>query len=200
MNRKVLLLAALPLLPCALVAQPMDAPMAPDTVAMMTRPAISNGPATELKRGMGQLLEFLMSEQNRDPDSVEGFLHQQIAPYFDFSYMAMSAAGPYYQQMSVEQRQRMAVIIEQQFLSTLAEKLAGYTDQQVRVMHERVNPDQRTGRVTVAVMNPRGYPARLDFRFYKAGEQWRVFDVMANGNSAVLFYRDQFRNRMLPQL
>ncbi|MCB1882186.1 MAG: ABC transporter substrate-binding protein, partial [Gammaproteobacteria bacterium] len=40
------------------------------------------------------------------------------------------------------------------------------------------------------------YPARLDFRFYLAEDGWKVFDVAANGSSAVMHYRQQFRQMM----
>ena len=63
-------------------------------------------------------------------------------------------------------------------------------------MSQRLNQDGRTGMVTTAISGPRGYPTRLDFRFYKANNGWKVFDVMANGQSAVIHYRRQFRQTM----
>lgn len=154
------------------------------------------GPAAALQQGLAEMLGFLKDNQDVEASVVAGFLGKDIAPYFDFVYMAKSAAGPLYRQMTVEQRLRMAATIEQQFLSTMAERLAGYTNQQVKLIKERVNRDRRTGRVTIAVLNPRGYPSRLDFRLYKTEGKWKVFDVMANGQSAVLFYRRQFRQTM----
>ena len=43
----------------------------------------------------------------------------------------------------------------------------------------------------MAVLNPGSYPARLDFRLYRNGENWLVYDVSANGQSAIVHYRNQ---------
>jgi ABC-type transporter MlaC component len=38
----------------------------------------------------------------------------------------------------------------------------------------------------------RGQPLTINFRFYRAQGDWKVFDAEANGQSAVLFYRGFF--------
>ncbi|MEW8429523.1 MAG: ABC transporter substrate-binding protein [Candidatus Thiodiazotropha sp.] len=35
----------------------------------------------------------------------------------------------------------------------------------------------------------------MDFRFYRSEAGWKVFDVSANGNSAVAYYRRHFANQ-----
>jgi phospholipid transport system substrate-binding protein len=59
-----------------------------------------------------------------------------------------------------------------------------------------LNPDGRTGTASIAVLNPSAYPARIDFRFYRGAEGWKVYDVAANGQSAVAYYRREFRQMM----
>ncbi|WP_456414032.1 MlaC/ttg2D family ABC transporter substrate-binding protein, partial [Thiolapillus sp.] len=113
-----------------------------------------------------------------------------------FEYMAKSAAGNMYRYMDDGQKARMAQRIERQFLSTMVQRLVSYNNQEVRVMSQRMSRDGRTGTVTTAITGPRGYPTRLDFRFYRAKSGWKVFDVMANGQSAVVHYRRQFRRTM----
>jgi phospholipid transport system substrate-binding protein len=49
-------------------------------------------------------------------------------------------------------------------------------------------------RVSAWIMQPSGIPTRLEFRFYHRNGEWKVFDVKAEGNSAVMHYRRQFRN------
>ena len=112
--------------------------------------------------------------------------------------MAKSAAGPAYQKMSPAQRAKISKEIKINFLTTMAKRLTSYDKQRVRYLAHRVSADQRTAVVGVAILSPRSYPARLDFRFYKGKQGWRVFDVMANGQSAVVYYRRQFRQMMAP--
>ncbi len=159
-------------------------------------PEITKGsPAALLEDGMGRLLAHLR-RTDLDARSLGQYLDTEIAPYFDFSYMAKSAAGNMYRHMSASQRSRMAERIKQQFLSTMVQRLVSYNNQSVNVISQHLHADGRTGVVTTAIIGPQGYPARLDFRFYKASEGWKVYDVMANGQSAVVHYRRQFRQTM----
>lgn len=167
--------------------QPKAAPAAPRFSA--------DSPAALTQDGMGKLLDHLRHNDG-DLQRLGAFLNREVAPYFDFAYMAKSAAGSLYRHMSEPQRQRLANRIKQQFLSTMVQRLGSYDQQQVKVVSQRLSPDSRTGVVSTAIMGPEGYPARLDFRFYKAKGGWKVFDVMANGQSAVVHYRRQFRRTM----
>ena len=175
-------------------APPMPRQVAP----LPPRPApefVKGSPAAVLQEGMGRLLKRLHSK-NLDTDSLRKYLDTEVVPYFDFAYMAKSAAGNMYRHMSEGQRKRMAERIKEEFLSTMVQRLVSYNNQTVNVISQRMHPNARTGVVTTAIRGPQGYPTRLDFRFYKAKEGWKVFDVMANGQSAVVHYRRQFRQTM----
>ena len=158
----------------------------------------ATGPAQALEEGMGKMLVFLQQEQKPEQQALEAFLSSEIAPFFDFPYMAKSASGAMYRHMSEDQRAHLAAVIKKQFLTTMAHRLGAYNSQRVKVLSQRISPNAYTGKVTAAVIGPRGYPSRLDFRFYKAQDGWKVYDVMANGQSAVLYYRRQFRGLMMP--
>ncbi|MGD2083785.1 MAG: ABC transporter substrate-binding protein [Chromatiales bacterium] len=148
-------------------------------------------PKAIVVRGFGKLIAFLRSDRPRTPKTVAMFLETEIAPYFDFEHMAQWAAGPRYRAMSPKQRAAMEQELKEDFLTTLTERLAGYSDQQVRFLPTRSrSADQQT--VSVAIQNPSGYPARIDFKFYRSDEGWKVFDVAANGSSAIVYYRQMF--------
>ena len=153
-------------------------------------------PAMLVERGMNKMLAFLNQEQRPGKDALMAFLSNEISLFFDFPYMAKSAAGPIYRQMDEKQRDRMTDNIQQQFLAAMAARLKGYDSQQIRVVFQRYGRGGYTAKVSVAGLQPQGYPARLDFRFYRAKDGWKVFDVSANGQSAVIHYRRQFRQAM----
>ncbi len=105
--------------------------------------------------------------------------------------MAKASLGPAYRRMTAEQRADLTQKIEQDFLQTLSGGLAGYSNQKVKFFRPRQGSGQRAS-VTVGIANPGGYPSRLDFRLYHGAEGWKVYDVAANGNSAVNYYRQRF--------
>ena len=167
----------------------------PGPVPNMERPASApraGNPAVALRAGMDKLLAFLGSEEKPSPEALAEFLNNEIAPFFDFNHMARSAGGRSFERMSEQERNAMVENVKRTFLTKLAEKLGNYDKQQVRFMPPRGGDDGRTATVSVAVLNPGSYPARLDFRMYRARHQWRVFDVAANGQSAIVHFRRQF--------
>lgn len=156
----------------------------------------AQGPGDEFKRGMQQMLSFLQRSPAPSANELAAFVDQEIAPYFDFDYMAKTAAGPGYRGMDAKGQQALVERLKRSFLSTLTEKLSGYGGQGMRFIGSRSHPDGRTATVNVAIANPGTYPARLTFRMYRGKEGWKVYDVAANGQSAVAHYRRQLRQGM----
>lgn len=160
------------------------------------RGAQRGGPALALRSGMDKLLAFLGSEEGPSQEALAGFLNTEIAPFFDFEYMARTAGGRLFSRLGEEEQADMVEQIKRSFLGKMAEKLAGYQQQQVRFLPPRGGNDGRTAQVSAAIMNPGSYPARLDFRLYRKGDQWLVYDVSANGQSAIVHYRNELMRQM----
>lgn len=165
---------------------PMGTPWsAPRAVPQQTQP----NPAAVLREGMNRLVAFLQT--NPKPDQISAFVDAEIARYFDFSYMTQWVAGRNYRYMSEGQRQAMEAQLKQMFLTALAQRLGSYSNQSVRFNRpHRVNGQEVS--VGVDILQPGGYPARLNFRFYRGDDGWKVFDVSANGSSALVHYRQYF--------
>jgi phospholipid transport system substrate-binding protein len=160
----------------------------------------STVPATIVKSGINKLTSFIQSGGAQDRAQAMIFLETEVAPYFDFAYMTRWAAGPAWRTMSPGQRAAMQRKLTGAFMTTLVQKLTTYTNQPIRYFTPR-GQSQDDVRVGAWIMQPNGIPTKLEFRFYKSGNGWKIFDVKAAGNSAVLHYRNQFRNmfRYSPQ-
>ena len=139
---------------------------------------------------------FLGGGERPGAGALTEFLNTEIAPFFDFEHMARSAGGRLFESMSADEQNALVAEVKRSFLHKMAQKLAAYDRQQVRIMTPRAGNDGRTARVSVAILNPGGYPTRLDFRMYRARHQWRVFDVAANGQSAIVHYRTQMMRQV----
>jgi phospholipid transport system substrate-binding protein len=183
----LILLATMPLMAMPYYGQAQPQMRAPH----MEQP----GPGQLLREGMGRLLKFMRQQDRPDQQAIAAFLQNEIAPYFDFAYMSTWVAGPMNRRMNDAQRAELAQSIEQLLLSTLAERLTSYENQDVRFY-----PPRRAGenevKVRVAILQANGYPANLDFRFYRGTHGWKVFDVAANGSSALTYYRQYFSRQM----
>jgi phospholipid transport system substrate-binding protein len=143
---------------------------------------------TKLKAGMDKMLAYL--EQKDVPNKLQAaaFLDREIAPYFDFAYMAQWAAGPSWSTMSEPDRKAMTATIEASFLSSMSNQMAQYSGQQVRYLRPRPGPAGSV-KVPVMILRPGTYPGKLTFRMYHSADGWKVYDVEANGRSVSAYYR-----------
>jgi len=148
-------------------------------------------PALALRSGVDKLIAFLDTDEPPPTEVLAAFLDSEIAPYFDFEYMAEAAGGRLYESLDEARQQALVASIRRSFLGKMAEKLVAYDRQQIRFLPPRGNSDGRTAQVSAMIVNPGRYPGRLDFRLYRADNQWRVYDVAANGQSAIVHYRRQ---------
>ncbi len=152
-----------------------------------------------LKAGLGKLMAFFSSGNVPNRSQIAAFLEKDIAPYFDFAYMAQWAAGPAYKRMNKQQIKALEVDLKTQFLSTMAQKLTNFSQQSINYL-----PPRMTGRnqveLSISLGQPGNYPARLDFRLYKSEAGWKVYDVSANGSSALMYYRQFYRQQLQRQM
>ncbi|MCU7797542.1 MAG: ABC transporter substrate-binding protein [Candidatus Thiodiazotropha sp. (ex Semelilucina semeliformis)] len=153
------------------------------------------GPDKLLREGMTKLLRFMRQQERPNQQMIAGFVEREIAPYFDFDYMTNWVAGPMNRHMTDQQRAEMTNSVKQMLLSTLTKRLVGYENQDVRFYHPR-RAGENEVKVRVGILQAGGYPANIDFRFYRSAGGWKVFDVSANGSSALTFYRQHFARQM----
>lgn len=159
--------------------------------------AVSNNPAAIVRAGIGKLQNFIKSGSAGDRQRALNFMTTEIEPYFDFDYMTRWAAGPAWRELSPQQRADIRNQIRNTFMNTLAQQLVTYNNQRIRYFTPR-GQGRNEVRVRADILQPSGIPTRLEFRFYRTGGDWKIFDVKANGNSAVVHYRARFRSSFHP--
>ncbi len=155
---------------------------------------IPTTPDQVIRRSVDRLTGFLMGAQNPPPEAIRAFLDHEIAPYFDFAYMARWAAGPMYRRLNAAQHARMTVVLKNLFLSALAKNLGTYArpPPRIDVFPARTTANGNQATVHARVTSANGMFSRLNFRFYWNEQGWRIFDISANGASAVAYYRSYF--------
>ena len=174
------------------VAEPRAWPGAyPARVQAPAQTQAEPSPAVLLSQGMGQLVKFMRRQPRPSGAEIAAYIDTQVAPYFDFAYMTRWVAGSRYRYMSEQQRGAMEASLTKMFLGALAQRLASYGNQSVRFTKPRRVAANEVN-VGVDILTPGTYPARLNFRFYRSEEGWKVFDVSANGSSALVHYRQHF--------
>ena len=149
-------------------------------------------PAKVLSAGIETLTGYLGNNQGAAPAQLRAFLEQEIVPYFDFERMAFWAAGSVNRYLNPEQRLELTMLLKERFLQAMAEQLSGYKHSRIQYLRPRGNPRQGDVTLGVRVFGADSYPVQLDFKLYRGNSGWKVYDVVANGVSAVTHYRNEF--------
>lgn len=149
-------------------------------------------PARVLREGVERLTGYLDGNQGLPPAQLHAFLEREVAPYFDFERMTFWAAGTLNRYLNPQQKQQLVMMLKERFLQAMAEQLGSYKQSRIQYLRPRGNP--RHGDVTLGlrVFGADSYPVQLDFKLYNGRGGWKVYDVVANGASAVGHYRNEF--------
>jgi phospholipid transport system substrate-binding protein len=125
------------------------------------------------------------------------FLEENISHYFDFERMAYWVGGDHYRRMNAQEKYHFQNRLRDMFFSALARQLGVFSRPLPRVAFGRprmIGPNEM--QVSARVIPERGYPVRIQFRFFRTPNCWKVYDVTSNGVSAVVYYRDFFRKQL----
>lgn len=196
-DRVWLPLAAALLLSCStLHAQPTGpygfGPVQPrPPMAGTSRSSAGREAAAAVSAGLDKLFEFMRTDEVPNQLQTAAFLDREIAPYFDFDYMAQFVAGPDWSRMTTAQHKALAAQLESRILTGLTGQLLQFREQKVRFLRPR--PGKRGSvDVQVGLARPGAPPVKYVFRLYSTKEGWKVFDVLADGQSLLAYYRNAF--------
>ena len=162
----------------------------------LQRPA--KGPSGVLRQGIIEIRTYLARNKRTTPNDLARFVEDRIAPYFNFTYMTQSSLGPTWRRISPADRNHAKAMLRQNLLVRLTEYIADYRAARIDVLSAHGGNSRGEMVVPVRIQRQNAPPMSLNFRFYKDKAGWRIFDVSANGQSAVIFYRG-YLNRTLRQ-
>ncbi|MGM0594213.1 MAG: MlaC/ttg2D family ABC transporter substrate-binding protein [Pseudomonadota bacterium] len=188
--RAIALLSMGLLVSVGLQAQPMgDAPQ--PVLQQQERTGLAE-PARVLRHGLETITGYMEENRASDPRQLRGFLEREIVPYFDFGRMSRWAAGPVGRHFSPPQQERFTRLLKERFMGAMVEQLSGFQHSRLEYLRPRGNPMAGDVVLGVRVYSANAYPVQLDFRLYRSRDGWKVYDVVANGSSAVAHYRQEF--------
>jgi phospholipid transport system substrate-binding protein len=109
---------------------------------------------------------------------------------FDFGEIARRSLGRYWQPLTEPQRTEFvglfADLLERSYIS----KIELYGGEKIVYSGERVEGDVAT--VSTKILTKNGTEVPVDYRLFKRGDRWMVYDVNIEGISLVSNYRTQF--------
>lgn len=166
-------------------------------------PAAARAEASAPEALVKNVTEEVLSILREDKDIQSGsqkraiaLIETKVAPHFDFSRMTSLAVGRAWRQADAGQRKALTVEFRSLLVRTYANSLTAYRDQ--TVSFKPGNKPAEGGGVTVRsqINKPGGQPIALNYSLEKAGDAWKVFDVIIADVSLVTSYRSSFADEV----
>lgn len=157
------------------------------------RPAAAAGAATDaVKSTIDQVIRILEDKELKKPDRLaerRRLLEQVIGERFSYDEMAKRSLAAEWKKLSEEQRKEFVDLFRTLLSRTYADKIEGYSGEQIQYLNERLQEGYAEVRTKV-VSGKAEVP--LDYRLMNLSGEWRVYDVVVDGVSLVNNYRGQF--------
>ena len=145
-----------------------------------------------LREGLEKVMGFMAQGPVHDQQRLLAFVEKEMAPYFDFAYMNYWVMGRMQGQLSPQQANAMQQRLKGMFLQAMAQQLVKYRNARIQYLRPRGNPASGEVSLGIRIVSPQGHATRIDFRLYRSQQGWKVFDVLAGGQSVVAHYRTLF--------
>jgi phospholipid transport system substrate-binding protein len=116
---------------------------------------------------------------------------RQIAnEIFDFGEIARRSLGRYWQPLSEAQRAEFVELFSDLLERSYISKIELYGGEKIIYNGERVDGDLAI--VSTKIITKNGTEVPIDYRLFRRGDNWKVYDVNIEGISLVSNYRTQF--------
>jgi phospholipid transport system substrate-binding protein len=153
----------------------------------------SESPTEAVRGTVNRVIQILDDPALKDPArlmSRRRMLEEEVATRFDYAEMSKRALAAYWVPLTAAERTEFVELFKRFLSDRYAEKIEGYSGQQVVYLSERiegsyaeVRSELRSEKTTIPV----------DYRLLLKEGRWHAYDLIADGVSLVKNYRSQFQ-------
>jgi phospholipid transport system substrate-binding protein len=154
--------------------------------------ATAGTPTDTIRNMLTEAIRILENQELKKPERAEErrrALERVLGDPFNFEEMSKRALGAHWAKLSDTERREFAQLFKSLLATTYADRITGYSGEQIYYLNERLEGDYAEVRTKI-VSDKAEYP--FDYRLLKKSNDWRVYDVIVDGVSLVNNYRGQF--------
>ncbi len=157
--------------------------------------ALLGGPLTPtaaVKSTIDEVLRIVSDEDLKRPEEEarrRELLERTVAARFDYGEMAKRTLAKHWRGLTDVQREEFVELFKALLSRTYANKIEGYSGEQIEYLQERI--EGRFAEVRTRIASEK-VEVPLDYRLLSQDGDWRAYDVVIDGVSLVRNYRGQF--------
>lgn len=131
-----------------------------------------------------------------NPERMYDLVNEIVLPHFDFEKMSAWVLGKNWRSASKEQKQRFTEEFSRLLVRTYSKAIYDNIDQTINFLPIRGKPEEDKVTVRTEVPQAAGFPIPIDYKMYKKGNEWKVYDVVIDAISLVSNYRSSFNQEI----
>jgi phospholipid transport system substrate-binding protein len=162
-------------------------------VVIAAVPPCTESPTEAVRGTVSRVLSILEDPVLKDPAKLTSrrrMLEEVIATRFDYAEMSKRTLAAYWPPLTEAQRTEFVDLFKRFLSDRYAEKIEGYSGEQVGYLSERiegtyveVRTELRSDKTTIP----------MDYRLFLQEDRWHAYDIVVDGVSLVKNYRSQFQ-------
>ncbi len=170
-------------------------------------PAVSwagglSAPEQVIQETSDELQRVVQSERGRlkqDPSYVFAKANEIVGPRVDFSIVSRLVLGRHWGLATAQQKAAFSEEFERLLVRSYARAFLDFESWDVRFAPLKLSQADNDIVVRSEVVHPSGPPIHVDYRMRRDAQGWKAYDVVIEGVSLVVNYRNQFRDILRAQ-
>jgi phospholipid transport system substrate-binding protein len=149
-------------------------------------------PTEVVRSTLNKVFRILEDETLKDPAKLiprRHMLEEVIASHFDYAEMSKRALAAHWIPLTTSERAEFVELFKSFLSDRYAEKIEGYSGQEVFYLSERIEGNYAEVRTELR-SSKIGIP--MDYRLHVKDGTWHAYDLVVDGVSLVKNYRSQF--------
>ena len=158
--------------------------------------SMAGPPTDQIKVTVDNAVGLLRDSRHKTAPTNErrAQLREILFTRFDFSEMARRALGAHWRRRSATEQQEFVQLFTELLERQYAGIIESYTDEKIVYVSERT--DGAFAEVNSKIVTAKGQELSINYKAQLVGQEWKVYDVVAEEISLVNNFRSQF-NRVI---
>jgi len=162
-------------------------------ISMIAADAVAGLPTDQIKATVDKALVVLKDPRFKPPAKQQerrDQLKQIFFARFDFAEMAKRSLGPDWRRRTPQEQEDFVRLFTDVLERAYADIIESYTNEKIVYVYEKV--DGTYADVYSKIVTAKGEEYTIGYKAQLAGNEWKVYDVVAENISLVNNYRSQF--------
>lgn len=160
----------------------------------------SSKPEEVVKQTTHQLLaavEKRRQDLEKHPQQLRSLVAKYVFPHVDLPYASRWVLGSHWHSLSTDQKQRFEHQFRLLLIRTYATAAIQATSAKIRYLPSSTSANGAQAMVRTRVSpTGGGQPLNVDYRLHRTEGTWKVFDIIVDGSSLVVTYRESFAEQI----